>query len=383
MSKLTGEIRVRAEGAGYERLLSGAIKSGAHLWDVRRDARAVVFRMPAAEFPALRPGARASQCRVKIIEKRGLTFRGRALTARLALPAGIALAAVLWLLATCFVWTVNVTGVPPDSAARITSALERAGASPGAWKRGLRFAAIESAILENYPELTYLGLKFSGLSLIAEARLMIPPPEVFDPSKRIDIIADKHGMIERVSVISGKANVRPGQIVKPGDVLVYGVTQAADGSASATGARAEVWARIWVRGTAQIPLLCEKRTDTGRIETKTAVRFLDHWLSPERSPSFAQYRSSVTRTPLLKGLFIPCEVVRYDYIEENVTSEVVELEDARVKAEILAHENASRAAPEDVVVVDKHVQFDMIEGNTVKSIVYLETRQMIGKPHIP
>ena len=90
-------------GPRYERLLQSATRQGAHVWDVHRDARAVVFRMHARDFAALRAGARMSQCRVRILQKSSARVWGRWLAGRAALPVVVAVCAIAWLSVTGFV----------------------------------------------------------------------------------------------------------------------------------------------------------------------------------------------------------------------------------------------------------------------------------------
>ncbi len=369
-----GEITLRMEGGALERLLSAAARRGVPMWGVRRlSGRSATAHMRAPDLYRLRPALRATRTRVRVVGRQGAPFLLRKAQRRFALCAGLVLALCCALAATSLVWEVRVTGVDDSLAAVIGASLAQKGAVPLAYKPALDLRALEADLYEEFSELTWVGLRFEGVRLVAEGRLRTAPPALFDRDQPCDLVATRQGVIERIIVLEGTAAVQPGDIVQPGDVLVRGVRHGGM-QLFPVHARAEIWARVWVQGDADVPSAREVRTPTGRVD-RFAQLVLNGWRVPDdRDVPFQRYTLTRVTYSLLGKLYLPVAFIRQEAREESVSLVPLDPLECRAQAETLAYADAQTRLPKDAEVLHRSAVFTALPGSTLHATVYIETR---------
>ena len=105
---------------------------------------------------------------------------------------------------------------------KLLGRLSEEGLRIGAMHRKIDTENLRNSILIDMPELSYIYVNFSG----AEARVIARPrksaPEILEENVPCDIIADKDGIIESITVKSGNPEVKRGEAVIRGQMLVSG-----------------------------------------------------------------------------------------------------------------------------------------------------------------
>ena len=167
----------------------------------------------------------------------------RRLARRTGLIVGLLLATAALVLGLSMVWRVQIDGDMPADAA-IRAILRDAGTMPGVFRRDIDLNALESLLLQRLPEATWAGASLRGVTLHVDVRRSIAPPARYRRDQAGDILSCYEGMVVSCTVFEGTAAVRPGQMVKPGDVLIRGEITLRDGQKQAVQAQGEVMARI-------------------------------------------------------------------------------------------------------------------------------------------
>lgn len=129
------------------------------------------------------------------------------------------------------VWDVRVSGNERLSDEAVMDALCESGFEIGSSWRTTDKNAVEAELLSNTPDISWISINRRGtvayVEVIESENVAIE--ENVSPLYS-NIVADRDGVIEEISVKSGSAAVKIGDVVKRGDVLISGVVENENGS---------------------------------------------------------------------------------------------------------------------------------------------------------
>ena len=108
----------------------------------------------------------------------------------------------------------------------ITEALEKSGVSPGVFWNKLDLNKAEASTLLELPEISWININRRGSVAYVKVAESKNGAASKPPDTRIsNIVADRDCIIREINVISGAAQVKPGDVVKRGDVLISGTVE--------------------------------------------------------------------------------------------------------------------------------------------------------------
>lgn len=149
---------------------------------------------------------------------------------RYGIISAIILTLLLSLLSYDTVWDIRISGNECISEEQVLKELEKCGFSSGSlWHRKDR-SDIESRLLASSPDIAWININRRGSVAyvdIIERVSHEDEPIMYDYA---NIVADRDCVIEEITVKSGFAAVKVGDIVKKGDILISGVPEGEVGS---------------------------------------------------------------------------------------------------------------------------------------------------------
>ena len=145
---------------------------------------------------------------------------------RYGLCAALALVALLFVLTRALVWDVRVSGNVSLTESAVEETLSESGLSVGTPWRRVDTGLVEAALLSGHPEIAWISVNRRG----TVAYIELIESENVGHSEEVgplysNIVADRDGVVEEITVKSGEAVVKVGDVVKAGDVLISGVIQ--------------------------------------------------------------------------------------------------------------------------------------------------------------
>ena len=159
----------------------------------------------------------------KISELCGIPGHISAFLFKKGAAVGIAISLILLLLSSVLVWDVRVEGNEslPDTV--IAYALSEQGLSVGSLWLGLHRSEVESAVLSEYPELSWININRRGNVAYVTVSEKSGTDQDEPAVGYSNLVASCDCVIEEITVTSGVAAVKPGDAVKKGDLLISGV----------------------------------------------------------------------------------------------------------------------------------------------------------------
>ncbi len=340
------------------------------------------MRMTVKGFKLIRPVARKSGCRVRLLKKTGLPFVFNRYRRRKAFFAGAVLFILLINFLASFIWSVEITGNNELGTEFIEDALERNGIRTGVLKYHIDTdSAVDSMMLE-IDRLSWISINIRGTKVKVDVRERREMPEIVPRHIPCDIIAQKDGMIKQVIAKEGIEAVGEGDTVKKGQVLISGSipVKSTENQSRLVHAMGTVNARTWYEQEAPVILTKTERLRTGRV-TKDNVLILFSWKLDiiRKKNRFTNFTMDESRKKLSIGenLVFPFEWVTVSYYEEKTVEAHISEGDAKRMAADEAYRKALEQVPEGAEITERSIRFVDQDGILTARVV-LECIEDIG-----
>lgn len=302
-----------------------------------------------------------------------VTVRGRAkirktLRAHIALILGLIAGIALVYMMSLRIWLIDIEGAGED----LGKSLAGAGVSIGRRKSLVDVSAVSRMLEAEYPEYAHIGVKISGVVLKIDCVKAESAPPVYDITKTRSLVAKTDGVIVDINVFAGQAQVKSGDTVFKGDILILGEERAGrDGEVTPVRAEGSVTARVWTRGESAASLTAESKVRTGKTSAVTEIRtpFFTRRLAGENP--FEIYDTKVHELRLVR-LFVPIKLVRYEYFECKYEKTSIGEEKARQIAYEHALLKARADAPEGAEELRCWAEYKNQDGNAIACTAVVE-----------
>ena len=369
--------RFRVRGLSAEKLLNEARKRGFAVRNVRRAGdRSLLLECAPRDYAALRALAEERGFEVGEMEPVGLPRLLRRLLARPGLLIAGALGTLLIVWALGYVWEIRVENAGPYIG-EVRLYLEEQGVRPGIRRSQVDIAALREGLAWRLPKVKWVRAEWQGVVLRLRLEQGTPPPEE-SAAQAGDIVAREDGVIAWIAAYAGTPLAKPGDFVRAGQVLIQGQERRENGAVLPVRARGDVMARVWLTAKVRLPLAEYVTYATGR---ETEVRVIETPLFSWADRAEPEYLVSdrETRTLPLGGAWAPVWLRRETYREAYLEKTERDLETVKREGARAALEKLNLLAIHDEIV-DKWLNFSMIEGGSVAVEATAEVARQIGVP---
>ncbi|WP_265443397.1 sporulation protein YqfD [Acetivibrio straminisolvens] len=381
---IRGYVIIFVEGYFLEKFVNICTRRQILLWDIKRHKNSkMTLKVSIRGFKMLKPVAKKTGCRVKILKKRGLPFLLNRYRRRKTFLLGAAVSIVLFYIMTSFVWSVEVCGNQKIETDIILKSLEEHGVKPGVFKYKINPEEIASNIILDVDGLSYVNVLVRGTKIKVEVAEGVKRPPIIPLNEPCDIVAKKDGVIKSIVVKVGQAQVKEGDTVRKGQILVSGSIpiKGAENNPKRVHAMGEVLARTWYEGKHPVELRAVEKIRTGRKKDNlTLVLFSKEIQLFHKEAGFNDFEKVEIKKNLSIGeeFVLPFGLIIERYYENDVIEADISLEDAKENAASVAYKKAAKNIPEGAKIVDRKVEFIENENGEIVADVIIECLEDIG-----
>ena len=332
---LRGYVRIRAKGFSAERFMNMAAFRGVYLWDIAYEGAAVTLKAAGGSLDILEACAQKTGCSMEVLGWGGLPAFLRRFRRRQVWSAGLLLFAAGLYLLSSFIWTVRVEGNERLETAELLSACEDLGVKPGVWKRGVDTAEITNRLLVQFSDISWVSVSIKGTDVTIKLAETIEKAERIDRVTPCDIVASADGVIVHITAERGTPKVKPGDVVKKGDVLISSELliglEGEEQHTEYTAAEGAVTARIWQRLTEELPLQYEEIQYSGVEKENHSIVFSEKELDIIHPDGAGQWEKTLlSEQPLALGDFeLPLHLKKEIWKEYEILEKTRTLEEAK------------------------------------------------------
>lgn len=272
---LRGYLVLEIKGSFAERFVNIAVNGGVYLWQVRRRPSGVLqLKVSEDGYRRLMQNDIVRGMEIRVIRRRGAPFVLRRYKRRTALFLGPFILIGIILVSNMFVWRVKVEGGEDALNQKTLEWLSAYGVRAGVLKKGIDVQELQRQGIISIDELSWIWLEMRGTTALVKIAPRALPPETVDENAPCDIVSALDGVISRIIARRGEPQVKPGDTVTRGQILVSAHMKPSEGAPERlVHAQAEVYARTWYEKSALISEKIQQREATGREKTFFFINF--------------------------------------------------------------------------------------------------------------
>ncbi len=302
------------------------------------------------------------------VTNHGILFKFKNLFTRYGIVAGLIFCLLFYLLQYNFILQVKVLGEPSEIQSLIKEyVVDNLNSN---FKYNIDTKEIENSIKAEFDQVSSVSVAIYGQTLLINYNPSTIPEEMrgeFDP-----IVSEYDGMITDIELVSGTLNVKVGDIVQKGDVLVYPYIIDTDGETRQVTPSAKITANVWFSESITHYDYRVETKRTGKKIVSSFVKLGDLVIySHDRENNFQEYEVESYSQPLTKNLLLPFTLEKIVYYQTQ-TDEIIEpfeevqeevIEKAREKTLIFLDKNA--------IIIDEN--YIIKDAGSVHNVIYTIT----------
>lgn len=381
---IKGYVIIFVEGYFLEKFVNICTRRQIFLWDVKkRKNSAMSMKISIKGFRMLRPVAKKTGCRVRIMGKRGFPFVLYRYKRRKTFIAGAMLFVFLFYFMSSFVWSIEVDGNEKLATETIMDRVYQLGVKPGVLKYRINPHDVASQLMFDINELSWVSVVIKGTKLKIEVSEGVEKPKLVKKDSPCDIVAVRDGVVKSIFVKSGLEAVKVGETVKKDQVLISGVVPVKnqENNPRILHAIGDVIARTWYDARVPVETKVLEKIRTGRKKDNISLVFfskkfdLFHRISPFGDYDLVNIEKSLS---IGEDLVLPFGMVIGRYYENNTFEKEITFDEAKKTAAGNAYKKASENVPKDAQIVEINESFVEKDNGQIIAEVIIECLENIG-----
>ena len=332
-SYILGFLKISVKGYYIERFINICKNNKITIWNLKRkDSIELNLNVRIKEFKEICKIAKKTGCKIKIKNKKGIPFLLHKYKKRKIFFILLILLVLIIGLSSCFVWNVEIKEENGYELENIREDIEKAGLKSGVFKGKINTKEIINKIRLERKDIAWMGIELKGTNAIVKLVKSDEKPDIINEDEYCNIISDKEGIITKISVQNGTANVKVGDTVKKGDILVNGWMEGKFTGIRYVHSLAEIEAKVWYTESIKIPYKVTETGYTGNEEEKYGIKFNNFQINfTKKYSKFKIYDTIETenKIKLFSDFYLPISIVKTIYKEQEKIEKTYSVEEAK------------------------------------------------------
>ena len=328
-----GYLRIVIEGYYIERFINICRNKNYMMWNIKKvNDISVTLNIEIKNFREICKIAQKTQCKVKIKAKKGLPFLLDKYKKRKIFALFLILIFFIIFLSSHFVWNIEVIEENGLEIENIMENIQEAGLTIGELKANIDTKEIINKIRLERDDIAWMGIELKGTNAIVRVVKADKKPEIVNEDEYCNIVSDKNGVITKINAQDGTANVKVGDTVSVGDVLINGWMEGKYTGIRYVHAKGEIEARVWYTMSKTIPYTTTEKQNTGNIETNYGIKINNFKINfPKGVSKFNFYDTIETenKIKLFSNFYLPISVIKTTYQEYEEMQKTYSIEEAK------------------------------------------------------
>lgn len=392
---ILGYLKITVEGYYIERFINICKNNKIAIWNLKRDKDVKLkLKIRIKDFKEICYIAKKLKCKVKIVEKRGVPFILQRYKKRKIFFILLVLFITFIMISSIFVWNVDIIMEDEEKIQdvskeiqSIANDIEEAGLKIGKAKRNIDTKKIINEVRLKRKDIAWMGIELKGTNAIVKVVKADEKPDIIQEDDYCNIVANKAGIITKINAQEGTANVKVGDTINQGDVLVKGYMEGKYTGIRYVHAKADIEAKVWYTKHKTVDYNTTERRETGNVENKYAVKFNNFEINlNKRLSKFEIYDtiSAENKIKLFSDLYLPISIIKTTNKEMVEEQKKYNMEEAKsIGIEELQKELDSLIEAKDKIVnkiintyenensIDIYVTYEVLENiGTNEKIVF-------------
>lgn len=322
-SYISGYLRINIEGYYIERFINICRKENIPVWSIKKeqDIR-LTFSIKIKDFKKVCKIAKNTKCKLKIKKKRGFPFLLNRYRKRKIFAIFLILVIILIGMSSNYVWNIEIVEENGNNLENIMQNLNQSGLVVGKRKSEINTKEVINKVRLERNDIAWMGIELKGTNAIVKIVKSKEKPEIINENEYCSIVADKAGIITKISAQDGTANVKVGDTINEGETLINGWVEGKYTGIRYVHAKGEIQAKVWHTKHKFIEYNTTEKRETGNQEEKYAIKFNNFKINlGKRVSKFEIYDTIETENKfkIFSDFYLPISIVKTTNKEiENV-----------------------------------------------------------------
>lgn len=380
-SYILGYLKVSIEGYYIEKFINICKSRKITIWNLNRKANIELeLNIRIKEFKEMCKVAKKTGCKVKIKNKKGVPFLIHKYKKRRIFIILLLIVLILIGISSMFVWNVDITEENNQNLENIKNDIEEAGLKTGTLKSNVNSKEIINKIRLKRNDVAWMGIELKGTNAVVKIVKASSKPNIIDENEYCNIVANKSGIITKINAQNGTANVKVGDTIKEGEILINGWMEGKYTGVRYVHAKGEIEAKVWYTESKKIPYILTQTRQTGNIENKYIIKINNFEINFSKKYSkFKIYDTIETdsKFKIFSNFYLPISLIKIEYKEKEEYTKKNSLEEAKNLGIEELQEKIEKQIPDKEKIVNKNINtYEKEDG--VEVYVTYEVLENIG-----
>ena len=330
-----GYVRITVEGYYIERFINICTTNKILIWNLKREKGVKLhLNIGVQDFYRAIKVAKKLKCKIKIEKKRGIPFILNKYRKRKLFIVSLIVIMIALYTSSNYIWNIEIQIEDNLQLENIETDIKEAGLEVGVLKSNLNTQEIVNKIRLKRDDLSWIGISIEGTNAIVKAVKAKEAPEVIDEKEYCNIVAKKGGTITQIIAQNGTAQVKVGDQVEEGQVLIQGTMEGKYTGIRYVHSLGEVKAIVQYTRTEQISLKEEQNIKTGNKEVKYRIKFNNFQINFYKTLSKFKIYDTIEENKkfrIFSNLYLPISVTKITNEELEKFSKEYTIEEATEK----------------------------------------------------
>lgn len=322
-SYISGYLRINIEGYYIERFINICRKENIPVWNIKKEKEIrLAFNIKIKDFKKICKIAKTTKCKLKIKKKKGFPFILNRYKKRKIFAIFLILVIILIVMSSNYVWNIEVIEENGNNLENIMQNLNQSGLAVGKRKSEINTKEVINKVRLERNDIAWMGIELKGTNAIVKVVKSDEKPDIIDENEYCSIVADKAGIITKISAQDGTANVKVGDTINEGETLINGWVEGKYTGIRYVHAKGEIQAKVWYTKHKFIEYNTTEKRETGNQEEKYAIKFNNFKINLGKGVSkFEIYDTIETENKfkIFSDFYLPISIVKTTNKEiENV-----------------------------------------------------------------
>lgn len=309
---ICGYIRVSVEGYYIERFINICTNKKIIIWNLKRDKNVkLYFNVSINDFKTIIKIAKKLKCHTKIEKKCGLPFLLNRYKKRKIFAMLVIIVAISACIVSNFVWNIEIKVEDDNNLEGIFEDITQSGLNVGMLKSKINTKDVINKVRLKRDDVAWMGIELKGTNAIISIVKSDKKPNIVDETDYCNIVSDKVGMITKISAQNGTANVKVGDTVNVGTVLINGWLEGKYTGIRYVHAKGNVEAKVWHTKYKFVPYNTTEIKETGNVEKFYSIKFNNFEINLQKRVSKFKFYDTIEAEEKLKlfsDFYLPISV---------------------------------------------------------------------------
>jgi len=220
---LFGYVRIEVEGYYIERFINICTNNKILIWNLKREKGVKLYlNIGINDFRKLSTIARKTNCKIKILRKKGIPFLLNRYKKRKIFAIFLILVMLIIFISSKYIWNVNISVKDDLQLENIEEDIKLLGISKGVKKDEIDTDKVINELRLKRDDIAWVGIDIEGTTVKINIVKADKAPNIVNNSDYCNIVASKSGVIQKIIAQNGTAVVKVGDTVQKGDILIAG-----------------------------------------------------------------------------------------------------------------------------------------------------------------